>query len=101
MPLIRKEPRARHGWNNGDLDVAFQLFACGMVWDGALVSKESRDHLVREGYAVRRDGLQALTGKGTVAFLTSPAVWASAYRRWVKGKPTFVVAADRVRRALS
>lgn len=56
MTLIRKCKLAQTGWNNGDLDVAFQLFSCGMVWDGNLTSKDSRDHLVREGYAVRAGG---------------------------------------------
>ena len=80
--LIRKCRRAKSGRNGGDLDVAFQLFSCGMVWDGNLASKESRDHLVRHGYAVRHDGMQALTGKGVLAFICSPAVWRSALRRW-------------------
>jgi hypothetical protein len=67
--IIREEPQASNGWNNGDLDVCKQLFSCGMVWDGNLVSKDSRDHLVRNGFAVRHDGMQSLTGKGTYAYL--------------------------------
>lgn len=99
--LIRKCSKSSNGWDNGDLDVAFQLFSCGLVWDGALVSKESRDHLVSTGYAVRYQGVQALTGKGTVAFLMSRAVWASAFRRWRNWKRNPLVASpDRVRRAL-
>lgn len=82
MALIRKEPRSSDGWNNGDLDVAIQLFRCGMVWDGNLASKTSRDHLVEHGYAVRAGGYQALTGKGTWAFLTHRRVWLSLWRRW-------------------
>jgi hypothetical protein len=102
MAFIRKEPRASNGVNNGDLDVAFQLFSCGMVWDGNLSSKTSRDHLVSEGYAVRYNGMQALTGKGIVAFLTSPAIWASAWRRWRLWKDNPLVAApDRIKRAMT
>jgi hypothetical protein len=81
VPLIRRCDKSSTGWNSGDLDVAFQLFSCGMVWDGNVASKESRDHLVSGGYAVRYEGVQALTGKGTVAFLLHPAVWSSAWRR--------------------
>jgi hypothetical protein len=84
------------------LDVAFQLFSCGMVWDGNLVSKSSRDHLVRAGYAVRADGYQSLTGKGVVAMLTSPPVWASAYRRWRMWKKNPLVASpEAIKRALN
>jgi hypothetical protein len=102
MPIIRKCDHASNGRNNGDLDVAFQLFACGMVWDGNLTSKESRNHLVEQGYAVHRDGFQALTGKGTVAFLLSPGVWVSAFRRWRLWRRNPLVAdAERVERALS
>ena len=101
MSIIRREPRASNGWNNGDIDVAMQLFQCGMVWDGNLASKSSRDHLVAEGYAVRREGMQALTGKGTIAFLTSRAVWASAFRRWrLWGGNPLVASLDRIKRAL-
>lgn len=102
MAFIRKEPRARNGMNNGDLDVALQLFSCGMVWDGNLVSKESRDHFVREGYAVRHGGMQALTGKGVVAFLTSPSVWRSVVARWRRwGRNPLVADAARIQRAMN
>jgi hypothetical protein len=53
--MIRHCARSQSGWNNGDLAVVFQLFSCGMVWDGNLVSKSSRDHLVRTGHAVRAE----------------------------------------------
>jgi hypothetical protein len=91
MTFIRKEPRARDGWNNGDKDVAFQLFR-GVVWDGDLASKSSRDHLVEHGYAERfPNGMQTLTRKGRTAFLTSPVIWLSAYRRWrLWGRNPFV-----------
>lgn len=99
--MIRREPRASNGWNNGDLDVAQQLFACGMVWDGNLASKASRDHLVANGYAVRAGGMQALTGRGTLHFLTTPAVWISTFRRWRNWRRNPLVADDaRIKRAM-
>ena len=102
MAFIRKEPRARNGMNNGDIDVAFQLFSCGMVWDGNVCSKDSRDHLVSEGYAVRHSGMQAMTGKGVMAFLTSPTIWRSAFGRWRNWKRNPLVADNaRIKRAMS
>jgi len=102
MRMIRREPRARNGWNNGDLDVAFQLFESGMVWDGNLTSKSSRDHLVANGFAVRSEGMQSLTGRGTWHFLTTPAVWISAYRRWRNWRRNpFVADEARIRRAMT
>lgn len=102
MPLIRKCTKSSNGCNNGDLDVAFQLFSCGLVWDGNLTSKSSRDHLIAEGYAVRYQGVQALTGKGTVAFLLSPRIWVSALRRWrLWQKNPLVASPSAVRRAVS
>ncbi len=100
--MIRREPRSSTGWNSGDLDVAFQLFRCGMVWDGNLACKSSRSHLVENGYAVRRGGVQALTGKGTVHFLTSPAVWRYAFRYWRNWKRNpFVASPESIERALA
>lgn len=101
VPMIRRSSRSQNGWNNGDLDVAFQLFSCGMVADGNLTSKESRTHLTACGYAVRYDGMQALTGKGVVAFLTTPAVWRSAWRRWrLWGRNPFVATPEQVHGAM-
>lgn len=102
MRMIRKCSRSSTGYDSGDMDVAFQLFSCGMVWDGNLSSKSGRDHLVANGYAVRHGGMQALTGKGVVAFLTTPAVWLSALRRarnWRRNP--FVADADRVAKAMN
>jgi hypothetical protein len=100
--MIRRCKRAQNGFNNGDLDVAFQLFSCGMVWDGNLTSKESRDHFVEGGFAVRRGGFQALTGRGVIHFLTSPVVWRSAFRMWRLWKRNPLVAdAARIERALT
>lgn len=101
MRMIRREPRASNGWNNGDLDVAIQLFACGMVWDGNLASKSSRDHLVANGYAVRHGGMQALTGRGVLHFLTTPAALISVARRWRNWRRNPLTAdAARIRRAM-
>lgn len=100
-PIIRKEPKASNGRNNGDLDVAFQLFSIGMVWDGNLASKESRDYLVAQGFACRKEGMNALTGRGALAFLASPAVWVSAFRRWRLWRRNPFVAIDAtIKRAL-
>jgi hypothetical protein len=101
MTLIRKCDRSRNGWNNGDLDVAFQLWRCGMVWDGNLTSKASRDHFVQCGYAIRIAGQQAMTGKGKVAFLMSWVVWCSAWRRWrLWGKNPFIASSNEVQNAI-
>lgn len=102
MPLIRKEPRASDGWNSGDQDVAYQLFTCGLVWDGNLASKSSRSHLVEGGYAVRYDGVQALTGKGTWAFLTSRAMWGYLWRRWRRyGGNPLIASPETIKRAIT
>lgn len=101
MALIRKCKHSQNGWNNGDLDVAFQLWRCAMVWDGNLTSKASRDHFVREGYVIRIVGQQALTGKGKMAFLFSRAVWRSAWQRWRLSKRNpFVGTPDEVQNAI-
>jgi hypothetical protein len=98
--LIRKVDSSER-WRGGDLDVAFQLFRCGMVWDGNIASKDSLYHFCNHGYAARAGGFSALTGRGTVAFLTSRAVWASAFRRWRRLKKNpFVAGAIEVHRAL-
>lgn len=100
MRMIRRCEHSKSGWNSGDLDVAFQLFRCGMVWDGNLASKASRNHLVEHGFAVRREGFQALTGRGVVHFLTSRAVWASAWQRWrTWERNPFVASEAEIRRA--
>jgi len=89
-------------YNNGDIDVAFQLFSCGMVFDGNLVSKDSRDHLVNSGYAVRHDGMQAMTGKGSIAFILSPVIWRSAFRQWRNWRSNpFVVSAEKIKQAMA
>lgn len=102
MRMIRRCKNSQTGWNSGDLDVAIQLFSCGMVWDGNLCSKAGRDHLVANGFAVRHQGMQALTGKGTIAFLTTPAIWASVFRQWrLWGRNPLTADAARIRSAMS
>jgi hypothetical protein len=72
-----------------------------MVWDGNLVSNSSRDHLVRNGYAVRHDGMQSLTGTGVTACLTSFVFWRSVIRRRWKWKRNPLIAdADQIKRAM-
>jgi hypothetical protein len=100
-PLIRRSTRTRNKRDHGDIDVAFQLFSCGLVWDGNVTSKESRDHLIRNGYAVRYEGMSTLTGKGIVAFITSPTIWKSTLGRWRRWKRNPLIAnADRIKRAM-
>lgn len=83
-------------------DVAFQLFSCGIVWDGNLASKQGRDYLVEHGYAVRRNGFQSLTGKGTVAFLLHPWTYRSAFLLWREWKRNpFIASKEQVERAVS
>jgi len=102
MRMIRRCDRSQTGWNNADIDVAFQLFSCGMVWDGNLASKSSRDHFVTHGYAVRHNGMQSLTGRGVLHFLTTPAVWWSAFCRWRNWSRNPLVAdAARIKRAMT
>lgn len=102
MRMIRREPKASNGWNNGDIDVALQLFSCGMVWDGNLASKESRSHFVANGYAVRAEGMQSLTGKGVIAVLCTRAMWRSIFIRWRKwGRCPILADAERIKRAMT
>lgn len=100
--IYRKCNHSKSGYNSGDADVAFQLFRCGMVWDGNLVSKDSRTYLVRNGYAVRREGFQALTSKGIVAFLLHRHTWARLFRMWRSGRRDLLIADEgEITRALS
>ncbi len=100
--IYRKNPKASSGWDNGDIDVAFQLFQCGMVWDGNLTSKSSRDHLVEHGYAVRHGGMQAMTGKGAWAFLTHHQTWISVWKRRRNWKrPALVATPSQIARAMN
>lgn len=102
MRMIRRCERASNGWNNGDLDVAFQLFSCGMVWDGNLASKSSLGYFVLHGFAIRHGGMQSLTGKGIAHFLSTPAVWISAFRRWrLWGHNPLLADKARIHRAMN
>lgn len=86
MRAVRKNRRSpdRPKWNNGDIDELVQMFKAAMTWDGNHCSKESRDHLIHNGYAYRHEGLTALTGKGKIAALfcwPMPLVWWSLWRK--------------------
>lgn len=99
--LFPRNPRAKNGYDSGVVDVAFQLFSCGMVWDGNITCKSGRDHLLRHGYAVRHDGMTTLTGKGTVSFLLHSETWKSAYRRWrLWRRNPFIASPERVKGAM-
>ena len=102
MGIYRRSKLSRNGWNSGDIDVAFQLFRCGMVWDGNLTSKASRDWLVEQNFAVRHDGMQSLTGRGVLRFMSHHRTWISAFRRWRRWKRSpFVADGDSIRRAMN
>lgn len=102
MAIYRREPKSQSGWDSGDVDVAFQLFSNGMVWDGNLSSKSGRDHLVSHGYAVRHQGMQAMTGRGALAFLLHPHTWVSAFRyRRLWHRNPLVSDAERIKRAMT
>lgn len=81
---VRRCPHSSDGWNSGDKDELYQMFTAALTWDGNHASKESRDHLIANGYAYRVDGLTALTGKGKLAALFSwpmPRFWLRVCRR--------------------
>lgn len=101
--MLFSRPKSRSIFRDSRVtEVAFQLFSCGMVWDGNLCCKTGRDLLVQEGYAARCEGLQALTGKGTFAFLTSPHVWRFAWGVWRRRKHNpFVASPKKIREAMS
>lgn len=86
MSIIRPSDRSKSGYNNGDLDTAFAVLRCGQVYDGSLPSKDSRNHFVKNGYAVCYDGYTSLTGKGVWSLLTSWAGLVYAYRDWRRHK---------------
>jgi hypothetical protein len=93
--------RAKMFRSNGDVDVAAQLFYCGMVWDGNLASKSSRDHFVRHGYAVKAEGYQSLTGLGVIGCFTSPRFLWGMFKRWRSWKRNpFIASKDQIKRAL-
>jgi len=93
---------AQDGYDHGVIDVARQLFRCGMVWDGNLTAKSGRDYLVHHGYAVKYEGVQALTGKGVIAMLCHWRTYSSwrVYRRRTTRHP-LIAERDEIKRALS
>lgn len=84
MRAVRKSKHASDGYNGGDIDELVQMFKAAMTWDGNHCSKESRDHLIANGFAYRVEGQTALTGKGKIAALLCwpmPRVWFKKWRR--------------------
>lgn len=84
MGMIRPEPKASNGYNNGDIDEAVLLFQHPAVADGNHPSKASRDYLIEAGYATSINGLTMLTGRGKLGALMSwpmPLIW---FTRWRK-----------------
>ena len=82
----RRKANGGYRYNGADIDELVQMFRAAMTWDGNHCSKESRDHLIENGYAYRVEGQTALTGKGKIAALfcwPMPYVW---YRQWRRGK---------------
>lgn len=96
MSIIRRTKNASNGLNGGDLDTAFYMFRCGMIYDGNLPSKDSRNYFREQGYAVSYDGMTCLTGRGVVALLTNRhALW-YAWRVWRRERrnPFFATARE-------
>ena len=86
MRAVRKNKKAPDGYNSCDTEELVLMFRSAMVWDGNHISKDGRDHLIKNGYAFRVEGQTALTGKGKIAALTCwpmPRVW---FRIWRRGK---------------
>lgn len=81
--LVRRKGRRTH---DGDAATALQLLACGPTIGSRLRSHESGERFVAFGYGARSFGVYALTGRGVLAALLSPAVWAEwrARRRTAK-----------------
>ena len=53
----------RIGNLNGRLEQLWQL-ACGIVWDGDLISKDDRNGLVEAGFAGKEQGFNFITAEG-------------------------------------
>lgn len=83
---VRKNSISKPVFNSGDTDELALLFMKALVWDGDHPSKDSRDYLIEGGWAERREGYTALTGKGKIAALTCwpmPRTW---FRLWRRGR---------------
>lgn len=85
MRAVRKNPKSSSGYDSGDIEELVCMFKAAMLWDGNHPSKTSRDYLIENGYAYRKDGQTALTGKGKIAALfcwPMPRAW---FRMWRRG----------------
>lgn len=81
--LIRKKRGASGAWrvHEADARTALHMLACGIVLRSRLIAAESAERFVAEGYAIKTAGFFALSGRGVVAALLSPAVWGEAWRK--------------------
>lgn len=83
FPLIRFCDRSSSGWDGGDIDDAINLLTHEYIDSGSWVSKDSRDHFMRNGY-VGFDGNKGyyVTPRGRWAALTQWPMPRVHYRRW-------------------
>ena len=93
--IVRRSNSANTGWNEGDLDLAFQLVQYGVVDEDELVSRSSRDHFLEKGFAIQYGLRLTLTPRGLIHFFTSRAVWMDAYRYWKMWKANPFVADEK------
>lgn len=64
-------------------EVMGQLFIQGPTWDGNIVSKDGRDHLIAMGYARRYSGWTFLTEEGVhMAIEADLAPYTGGHTMW-------------------
>ena len=62
--MIRAEPKATNGLNNGDIDFLKQLLLNRSIEDGDEVCKSSKFYFLSEGFAEYNNGYTSITPKG-------------------------------------
>ena len=67
-------------------------FRFGPVWDGNLISKEARNHLVKSGFVTRCQGFQMLTEKGVEILVNLRYLNEETWREVIKQTPGLKVA---------